>query len=196
MLDIPLLTLEEFLDSRFELPESGQWAELEAGRVELLQPPDLDHGNVILNLSKAVANWTSTHAASDIYACFDLGLILRQDPDTVRFPAVSFFAGGERFAELDKLATTTVPRLVTELASSSERRGQMPDRVAAYLAWGVGAVWVIDPRARVVSVHVGDSEPQQLDKSQTLSGDGTLPEFAMPVADLFIEPQWWTGQSR
>ncbi len=197
MLDAPLMTLEEFLDSRFDLPESGQWAELEAGRVELMQPPDLDHGNVILNFSKAVSAWTSATAetgSGDVYAAFDLGLILRQNPDTVRFPAVSFFAGGERFAELDKLATDTIPRLVTELASSSDRRRLMPERVSGYLAWGVDSVWVIDPRQQTVEIHAARQEPLRLGEDEALSGGLDLPGFEVRVADLFVEPQWWTGR--
>lgn len=192
----PLLTLEEFLDSRFDLPESGQWAELEAGHVSQLQPPDLDHGNVILNFSKAIAAWTSAAAArgeADVYACFDLGLILRQHPDTVRFPAVSFFAGGDRFAELDKLATNTVPRLVLELASSPDRRSRMAERVAEYLDWGVSVVWTIDPRQRSVAIHGAAADPLQVGADQSLRGGNVLPGFEMAVQDLFIEPAWWTG---
>jgi Uma2 family endonuclease len=192
-----LLTLEEFLDSRFDLPDSGQWAELEEGRVVLLDAPDLDHGNAILNFSKAVAAWAGSQEAEragGIYACFDLGLILRQEPDTVRFPAVSFFGGG-RFAESDKLVTGTVPRLVTELASSKDRRERMPQRVAHYLSWGVGAVWVIDPRARAIGVFSHNDEPRELNDDQVLRGERHLPGFEVAVADLFVEPRWWTGRS-
>lgn len=193
------MTLEEFLDARFDLPESGQWAELDQGEVVLLQPPDLEHGNTILNLSKSIAAWTASseaQAAGCAYACFDLGLLLSEGPDTVWFPAVSFFAGGERFEESDKLATTTIPRLVVELASSAERRGQMASRVARYLDWGVPVVWVIDPRARTVHVIGRDREPQQLGEQDELSGATLLPGFRMSVAKLFEEPVWWKGPRR
>jgi hypothetical protein len=60
------LTVDQFLDARYDLPDSGQWAELDAGRVTLFQPPDLDHGNTILNLSKAIAAWAA--AAEGAYA--------------------------------------------------------------------------------------------------------------------------------
>lgn len=194
-----IMTLEEFLDARFDLPESGQWAELDQGEVALLQPPDLEHGNTILNLSKAIAAWAATHEAQSAgcaYACFDLGLLLSEAPDTVWFPAVSFFAGGERFAESDKQATTTVPRLVVELASSAERRARLPSRVARYLEWGVQAVWVIDPRARTVQVIGRDHQPQQFGEHDELTGAPWLPGFRIRVATLFEEPVWWTGKTR
>jgi Uma2 family endonuclease len=190
------MTLEEFLDSRFDLPDSGQWAELEAGEVVLLQPPDLEHGNAILNFSKAIAAWTLTpaaEAAGAVYACFDLGLILHEQPDTVRFPAVSFFAGGRRFEESDKLATDTVPRLVTELASSSDRRKRMAERVDRYFRWGVGQVWVIDPRSRLVTVHSRQGL-RELAAEDVLAGNEALPGFEVAVKDLFNEPAWWSRQ--
>ncbi|MFV0445195.1 MAG: Uma2 family endonuclease [Planctomycetaceae bacterium] len=199
-LSIPIpMTLEEFLDSRFDLPDSGQWAELDAGEVVLLQPPDLEHGNAILNFSKAVAAWASTAAAEEagaMYACFDLGLILTQQPDTVRFPAVSFFAGGNRFAESDKLATDTVPRLVMELASSSDRRLQMPERVQRYFDWGVPTVWVIDPQGRHVLQRSMTGQQRDLIEGDRLTDTAALPGFDIEVSTLFIEPSWWTNGSR
>ena len=191
------LTLEAFLDSRYDLPDAGQWAELEAGEVVLFQPLDLDHGNAILNFSKAVAAWTTTpeaEAAGAMYACFDLGLVLSQSPDTVRFPAVSFFGGGRRFEESDKLATDTVPSVVTELASSADRRERMDSRVTGWLNWGVTGVWVIDPRARTVSQYAPDAPRIDLREGDLVRGQDWLPGFEFLVGDLLVEPEWWTGR--
>jgi Uma2 family endonuclease len=190
----PPLTVDQFLDARYDLPDSGQWAELDVGRVTLFQPPDLDHGNTILNLSKAIAAWAAD--AEGAYACFDLGLILRRDPDTVRFPAVSFFSGGERFAEADKLATEAVPDLVVELASSADRREIMSQRVADYLHWGAGGVWVIQPKDRYVEVVDRTGAAIRLDPAMVLEGGLSLPGFSLNVSDLFAEPDWWTRPAR
>lgn len=189
-----LLTVDQFLDSRYELPEGGQWAELEAGRVSLLQPPDLDHGNTVLNLSKAIAAWALQ--AGGAYACFDLGLVVQSDPDTVRFPAVSFFVGGERFAESDKLATSTVPRLVVELASSADRYRILPGRIEGWLQWGVPCVWVIHPRQRQVEVVPERGDRERLMDSAVLTGGPYLEGFQVAVADLFVEPEWWKSPKR
>jgi Uma2 family endonuclease len=191
-----LVTTAEFLQERPDLPEAGQWAELERGRVVLLQPPDLDHGNTLLNLSKAIAAWTHSPLAGDTYACFDLGLILHRDPDTIRFPAVTFFSGGRRFAESDREATETVPILVVELATSAERRQAMPQRVADYLAWGVAEVWVIDPRAQSLIQHVGSGRPIVRTDRDEVRDVAPLPGFHLAVADLFVEPEWWLGRPR
>jgi Uma2 family endonuclease len=110
----------------------------------------------------------------------------------VRFPAVSFFSRGERFAEADKLATEAVPDLVVELASSADRREIMSQRVADYLHWGAGGVWVVQPKARYVEVIPRSGEVVHLDQGMRLEGGSCLPGFSLKVSDLFVEPVWWT----
>ena len=183
------LTAEQFLDQRFDLPEAGQWAELVEGVPVCFQPPDIDHGNAILNLSKALAQFL--HQVDRGYACFDLGLLLARNPDTIRFPAVSYFAEGPRFAEADKPFTEAVPALVVDMASTGDRREPMPARVAQYLARGVQCVWVIDTRARSVEVARAGSETVRLSGPETLHGGSILAGFAVRVAALFAKPEWW-----
>lgn len=186
---LPMLTTQEFLNQRFELPDAGQWAELIEGVAVCLQPPDLDHGTVILNLSKALATFIERTEFG--YACFDLGLWLRREPDTIRFPAVSYFIGGALFAESDEDVTETKPVLVVELASTADRRKQMPERVRQYFDWGVGGVWVIDSRAQRVEIFQGNGGSQELSEADLLTGEPLLPGFEMSVRQLFAEPEWW-----
>lgn len=191
MLDGPLMTAEEFLDSRFELPESGQWAELEAGRVLLFQPPDLDYGNTVLNLSKILAEYIQLSRSG--YACFDLGLKLKTDPDTVFFPAACYFLTGERFAETDKSYTTRVPELAIELVSTSDRRLASEKRTREYLSWGIQTVWLIDPADSSVRSINQSGLDKTFHSSDTLTQQEILPEFHCAVSQLFIEPDWWSA---
>jgi Uma2 family endonuclease len=190
-----LLTSDEFLDQRFELPEAGQWAELEAGEIVLLQPPDLDHGTTVLNLSKAFSQWAhrASAAASTAYPCFDLGLRLRRNPDTVRFPAICVFDEGPRFSEADKVMTDNAPSLVVELLSSAERRAALATRVDDYFRCGVRVVWGIDPQGRTVSLLHTSRGPAYLAETDVLESPDILAGFSISVAELFAEPAWWTG---
>jgi Uma2 family endonuclease len=187
----PPLSVDVFLDQRFDLPESGQWSELEAGQLVHLQPPDLDHGNTILNLSKVLAEYASQ---SEGYPCFDLGLLLQRAPDTVWFPAVSYFEGGPRFAESDSVTTETVPTAVIELASTADRRHPMPRRVERYLAWGVREVWVIDPAEQSVqSTSAADpDQPRCWQGDEVIVGAGCFAGLERAVRELFAEPEWWS----
>jgi Uma2 family endonuclease len=183
------LTAEQFLESRFELPDAGQWSELVEGEPVQLGPPDLEHGNTVLNLSKSLAEYVQNTSRG--YACFELGLRIAREPDTVHFPAVSYFLGGERFAEADKLYTDTVPDLIIELNSTPDRRARMSRRVGRWLEWGVRQVWVIDSVERNVSIHTAGATPQRFDEGATAIADPVLPEFSVRVSELFVVPEWW-----
>jgi Uma2 family endonuclease len=187
----PVMSVDEFLEQRFDLPESGQWSELVEGRLVHLQPPDLDHGNTVLNLSKMLARH-ALHA--DGYACFDLGLLLEREPDTLWFPSVSYFDSGPRFAETDKQVSETVPSAVIELASTADRRRPMTARARRYLAWGVQEVWVIDPAEQSVQlVRAGQRGPARCwSCGETVAAQGCFADLELQVDELFAEPAWWS----
>ena len=129
------------------------------------------------------------------YACYDLGLLLKTSPDTVRFPAMSIFCSGERFSESDKSVTEGVPEVVVELASTSDRRALYPERATGYLQWGVLTVWVIDPQAKSLSLFTPSEPEKTLSVADVLDGTPWLQGFRITMAELFVEPEWWTGQS-
>ncbi len=183
------LTAEQFLDERHNLPDGGQWAELVAGIPICLSAPDLHHGNVVLNLSKQLAEFVQRTEYG--YPCFDLGLRVARDPDTIRFPAVSYFVEGRRFAESDNPYTDAVPVLVVHVLSTSDRRDQFPDRLAELWRFGVKAAWGIDPALKTAQVVEPDCSHATLAESDILSGAPWLPGFSVPVAELFHEPDWW-----
>ena len=181
------MTVEQFLDQRSEMPEGGQWAELHAGVPVFLEPPDVDHGTVVLNLSKALA--TYFHQVEAGYACFDHGLHVGQQPDTVLFPAVSLYLTGPRFAELDHPVTTNVPAMVVEILSTPDRRQGFEQRVGRLLEWGVPMVWTIDPKAKTVQLWDRHGE-RWLGTEAVIEQMETLPGFRVPVVELFAVPEW------
>lgn len=188
----PLLTAEQFAAMKFDLPDGGRWTELVRGRIVHLQPPDEGHGNVVYNLSRALSVYFGPHQPTPGYACFELGLRVARDPDTVRCPAACCFIGAERFAEADKIVTDVRPSLVAEIASTNDRRRSLPERVTEYRAWGVELLWIIDPIGRQVQVEPHGQEAVTLTADQFLSGGSVLPGFSLTVARLFAAPDWWT----
>ncbi|MBT6154365.1 MAG: Uma2 family endonuclease [Planctomycetaceae bacterium] len=192
MSDTTRLTAEEFATEKDELPDGGRWVELVEGQVITYQPPDVMHGNVVMNLSKQLAD--SLQAAENAgYACFELGLVVARNPDTVRMPQVCYYQSGERFAETDAVVTEQRPTLVVEVASTNDRRRDMAARVSEYLRRGVERVWVIDTVDFQCIVHTAGQPAEQLTAHDTLSGGPILPDFQMCVEDLFTEPKWWQG---
>ena len=193
-------TAERFAAERFDLPEGGRWFELVAGELVQFQPPDEAHGNTVLNFSKALgAHFQHATAGDAGYACFELGLLVARNPDTIRIPPVSYFLAQDRdrFAHTDEVYTTTPPSLVLEIASTNDRRRNIGRRVTEYLDWGVGHVWVADPFGRCVHLYRRGGPSRQLADHETLVGHPVLPGFSLKVTEVFAEPAWWrSGKKR
>jgi Uma2 family endonuclease len=187
----PLLTAEEFalLSADDEGDFDVQRAELFQGRLAILEAPDLIHGAVVLNFSKALAAYLHKSPDEPGYAAFEIGLIVSRGPDTVRRPAVSLFVGGERFAELDRTVTETQPALVIEIASTNDRRRMMRDRVESYLNWGVRTVWVVDTAEKSVHGIQQGMSPRFFSGDQSIPCGPVFADFKLPVNALFVMPE-------
>jgi len=184
-----LLTAEEFAATRHELPDGGRWTELVAGRPVLISPPSVEHGNAVLNLGKALAEYSQKGQGG--YACFELGFTIARNPDTVLFPAACFFTIGAMFAESDKTVTESRPAVIVEVASSNDRRRGLDDRIGGWLNWGVSVVWLLDPHAKRVHVFEKGCPGQPLAEHESLTGQSVLSGFQTNVGNLFKEPGWY-----
>ncbi len=189
--DWQFITADEFLEQRPDMPECGQWSELTNGKVVHFQPPDVDHGNTVLNLSKLLAHYFQSIRGG--YACFDLGLWMTQQPDTVVFPAVTIFLSGPMFAESDRSMTQTQPAIAIEVASTHDRRSVMPSRLESYLGWGIADVWSIDPQSRTLKVVTSTLPAQTFQEGDIVTSPGCLERLSFPVKELFHEPEWFGG---
>ena len=62
----------------------------------------------------------------------------------------------------------------------------MRKKAEQYLNAGTSLVWVVWPRWRQVDVwRPGAAAPMTLEVGDTLDGEGVVPGFTYPVADLF-----------
>ena len=189
MTEAPIYTAEQLLETRLEQPEEGRWMELDQGKMINLDPPDIQHGTIVLNFSKVLSVYL--HQVDQGYACFDLGLLVKQSPDTVRFPAVCIFQTGSRFEETDKAISERKPTAIIEVASTHPRRQVMQDHVSDYVDWGVDLIWVIDPKEKEVLESYPGRSSLVVDSKGKITGGAVLPDFVMKVEDLFTEPDWW-----
>jgi len=194
MAGVEMMTASEFAAQRHELPDGGRWTELVAGETKNLHPPDDKHGDVVLNLSKAVAR--SLRPSDTVHASFEAGILTARDPDTVRFPAMSVFSAGVRFAGIDDVYITDVPALVVEVVSTNDRRTSIAERVYEYHRLGVRVVWVADPVGRAVTALRRDAPPVTYREEERLSDFTILPRFEIRTSDLFAVPDWWQGTKR
>lgn len=107
-------------------------------------------------------------------------------PKNVRQPDVSFFV---QLSEpmTARGAVPRLPDLAVEIQSPSNTIKQMRAKAAFYLEHGVKMVWIICTDARVVEV-VTEAEMQLLNAEDTLTGGDLLPDFSLPLGEVFVYP--------
>ncbi|MCC6315135.1 MAG: Uma2 family endonuclease [Thermomicrobiales bacterium] len=174
-----LMTAEEL----YALPEDER-GELVRGEMRLVAPVNIDHVIVVGRLIGRLEPFCRAH---------DLGIIgpeggfkLARDPDVVLAPDVAYIRAdrvpprGQRtgFQEI-------VPDLAVEVASPGDSASEMTERVRIYLEAGVRLVWVIDPVSETATVYAADRSARLLLPGDVLEGGDVLPDFALPLDDLF-----------
>ena len=79
-----------------------------------------------------------------------------------------------------------VPDLCVEVISKNDNYEDVDAKVDEYLERGVRLVWVINPRTRTIMVYTAGSDHlRRLTAQDTLTGGDVLPDFSVPIADLF-----------
>lgn len=182
------MTIDEFLRHRCDLPDGGQWTELVHGAPHSLEPPEFSHGATILNFSKALGEHLHAHPGG--YAVFDLGVVVGRNPDTIRFPAVSFFQQGRMFAQADEEVSHLAPCWVVEVVSSPDRKQGLTTRVEQYFDCGVKLLWLLETRQKEVTTWQPGRRPESWREGNTVTALPILSGFRIPVSDVFREPEW------
>ncbi len=72
-----------------------------------------------------------------------------------------------------------------KVRTSSDRPGEIREKIEHWLDVGVRPVWVLDPARRTVSVHRRGEPPRTLRPGDPIDGEGVAPGFSCAVVDLF-----------
>ncbi len=176
-------------DDLLRMPDEGQGFELVNGELKGLN---------VSYLSTFVASRICTHVTNYVeanrlgwvsgegtsYRCFP------DDTDRVRRADVAFH-------RLDRLkveqAITAghmriVPDLVVEVISPNDLASEVNEKRTEWLDAGVQLVWVVDPVLQIVQAFLADGTVREFRRSDILTAEPVLPEFRVPVADLFKLP--------
>lgn len=175
-----ILTISEFE----MLPEEDAYrVELVRGRLVREPRPASLHGRVMVRLSHRLEAFAESRGGGVVLA--DIGVITGRDPDTVRGPDIAFWST-ERIPEAGyETSFWGPPDLAVEILSPSNQDSEMRAKVDEYLDAGVRMVWLVDPGARVVSVHRPDARARTLGIGHVLDGEDVLPGFQLPLASFF-----------
>ncbi len=145
--------------------------------------PTLLHGFIIAILTTALMNYLRVNPIGR--AVVEGRYSLPSDNLNDRIPDLSFITN-EKGALVRKGAALYMPDLAVEVQSPDQSDKLMTDKAAYYLANGTRMVWLIYPEKRIVEVLTPDDR-QLLNESATLNGGAVLPNFSLPISEIFAE---------
>lgn len=97
----------------------------------------------------------------------------------------------ERLPEIPQRETPVPPDLAVEVKSPYEKPRELHKKALKYLALGTPMVWIVYPEDRTVDVYRppqtagDDARLQSLDYEDALDGGDGLPNFTLPLNDIF-----------
>ena len=114
------------------------------------------------------------------------GLDYILDHGVILKPDISFIAGVfPPFAQYP----TSAPDLAVEILSPSNSASEINYKVKTYLQYGSRLVWVIDPDKQLATIYHKQTDGQSLTThltiEGTLIGEDVLPDFRLPMRDIF-----------
>jgi Uma2 family endonuclease len=156
--------------------------ELVRGELVMMVPPGFEHGRIGNRIGLRLGSFVESRGLGVVLS--EIGFVLSRKPDTVRAPDVAFVRSG-RVAGPNPGYVEGAPDLAVEILSPDDRPGYVRDKVAEWLEAGAGAVWVVDPRDRTVTVHRTRRKAVALGEADVLRGDGALRDLELPVREIF-----------
>jgi len=107
--------------------------------------------------------------------------------NTALSPAFSFipwdnFPGG---IVPDESIGTFLPSVVGEVIRTWNTETEIRRKIETYLTAGIEVVWIIDPELRTAQIHDQKNRVVQMDESGFLEATITLPDFRLPLIDVF-----------
>ena len=181
------MTASEFFAWVHRPENRNRFFELDRGEVVEMPPPGKHHGFVCANIARILGNFAVQRRKG--YVCTnDAGVLVEQDPDTVRGPDVTFYEDDQTTDDMERQYAARPPLLAVEVQSPNDRINRTIRRITQMLHGGVAVVWLVDPEGRDVSVYRPGQDPLLVVEGQELSGDPPLPDFRCRIADFFTLP--------
>ena len=118
----------------------------------------------------------------------EVGFVLASEPDTVRAPDASFIQATRVPIPRPTGYIPVIPDLVVEVVSPNDLAYEVNEKRNEWLEAGAQLVWVIDPEEQTIHDYRLDGTVTLFRRADTLTAEAVLPEFRVPVADLFRLP--------
>ena len=178
-------TYEDFL----HFPDDGRRHEIIDGEHYVTPSPNTKHQAVSMNLTRAFILYLERRPMGRVFAApFD---VVFSDLDVVE-PDLLYISKA-RTGILTKAHVRGAPDLVVEILSASTRKTDELIKRKLYERTDVREYWVVDPELDAIKVYRRASAAFSRAAELTVEAGNILttpllPEFAVPLAEVFAEP--------
>jgi len=172
------ITIDEFA----RMPLEGSWELIDGAPVEV-SPSSGRSGWISGNLFRALANYAHSTKIGWVFPP-ETGFVLFPDRQIVRSPDGAFVVRDRLMGPPDSFVPLA-PDLAVEVLSPSDRMTDALGKVGMYLDAGVRLVWLVDPSINTVTIYRPGAAPATLGEGDTLDGGEVLPDFRLPLAEIF-----------
>ena len=169
------------------LPRDGYSYEVVDGELIISPKNDFTHGDICARLVTALSAFARKHR---------LGVILDSSTGfwmanrNCRAPDISFVSKGRLRGGRPRGFFEGAPDLAVEVLAPSNSRQEINNRLTDFFASGTKLAWIIHPEEQFVEVCHSPIDRKILASGADLDGEGLLPGFRYPFADLFKEWDW------
>ena len=170
-------------DQLLVLEEPGYRHELVRGELRRMSAAGYWHGAVVGAVAEVVGRHVSENELGCTFAA-GTGFTLEQNPDTVLAPDVAFVRT-DRMPPAGRGFFPGPPDLAVEVTSPNDTYTEVNEKALRWLEHGVQLVWVVELKARTVTVYRDRQHIRILGPEEVLSGEDVLPGFEVEVAKLF-----------
>ncbi len=167
------------------LPKDGYKRELLQSEI-IMSPAGSEHGMICVRIAFALEEHVRRHKAGMI---FDSSTGFRLTPDDLLSPDAAFVTKA-RLVGMKRPPRgffAGAPDLIVEVLSPSDSPAGIHGKLTQYFAHGCHLAWVINPAERNALVYRTPEADHLLRFTDTLDGEGVLPGFRLPLAELFAE---------
>ena len=171
------------------LPDDGYIHEVVGGALVMSPKNNFEHSDICTRLSTALNVFVR---ARKLGVVLDSSTGFWMQNRNCRAPDVSFIAKARlrQWKRAPAAFFEGAPDLAVEVLAPSNTPGEISQRLEDFFASGAQLAWVIHPEEQFVEICHSPVQRKMLGSGAVLDGEGLLPGFQYPIADLFLDWDW------
>lgn len=174
-----LMSVEEY--AVLQEPDDVR-SELVRGRLVREPRPAAPHAYVQAQLTRSLLDFVT--AGDRGFVLTDVGLVLEEEPPTVRGPDIAFVAYETLGGPLPEGFLDVAPDLAVEVVSPGNTASELQEKTLEYLDAGSRMVWVVDPALRTATVYRSRHDVEIVSDEEELDGGEVLPGLRIRLAEV------------